>query len=291
MLISMTGFGSAIGEMRGYRFRLEAYSLNHRFLEIKVKLPLVLNGLENEISNLAKSYFERGKIELSVRVEQEPDEIEFNWSRARARAYLEIIEQMKKELGIKEQSALELIINQRDVIMFEPERWGREAWKELKFLFETCFEDLAKSRAQEGERIGEELKERLARLSGFRQKLKEKSDRVLEEARARIKKRIEQLVGREWELEPGRLEQEVVILVSKSDISEELLRIDSNLQQFHLELERAGAKGKKLDFLVQELVREFNTISAKSQEANTSQITIEAKSELERIRQQLQNLE
>jgi len=287
----MTGFGSAIGEVRGYRFRVEAYSLNHRFLEVKAKLPLILNGLENEIAGLAKRYFERGKIELSVRVEQEPEKIEFSWSRARAKAYLEIIEQMKKELGIKEQSALELIINQRDVIMFEPERWGREAWKELKFLFETCFEDLAKSRAEEGERIEQEIRERLNRLSGFWQRLKEKSDKILDEARVRIKKRIEQLVGREWELEPGRLEQEVVILVSKSDISEELERIESHLKQFDLEIEKAGAKGKKLEFLVQELVREFNTISAKSQEANTSQITIEAKSELERIRQQLQNLE
>ena len=292
MLNSMTGFSSITGEARGFKFRLEAKSLNHRFFEMKSRLPGMLFGLDAEIEMLGRKYFERGKIELLVTVEAEPEDLRFSWSRPMANAYLKAFEEMKKELGLTGELNLELLISQKDVIISEPERWGKQYWPELEPLFRTCFEELKRARDKEGERLEQDLKKRLMRIGELLELVKSKQEWVINETKAKLEKRIEKLLSEEGTvIDDGRLEQEVVIFASRSDISEEVERIASHLKQFQIELREPGAKGKKLDFLTQELNREFNTISAKSQNPELSHWAVEAKAELEKIRQQLQNIE
>jgi len=291
MLSSMTGFAAVTGQVKGYTFALEARSFNHRFLELKARLPAVLNGMEYEIQTIARQYFERGKIELCVTVESEPDKIELRWSKPLAKAYLQMFRQMQKQAGLSGKIDLELLISQKDVIMFEPERWGRESRPELDAVFKKCFESLQQARKQEGERLEAELKSRLGAVADLWKKISSRQEPAALEAKLKLKKRVEQLLGEGVSLDPGRLEQEVAILASRSDVTEELDRIQSHLKQFNREMEQAGAKGKKLDFLTQEMNREFNTLGAKGQSVEVAQWVIEAKTELERIRQQLQNIE
>jgi uncharacterized protein (TIGR00255 family) len=291
MMTSMTGYSCVSGEVKGFRFNIEARSLNHRFLEFKAKLPAILMGMEYELENLAKKYFERGKVEVLVTVEGEPEEIELKWSRPMARAFVKILGEMEREFQIAAPIDLQLLVNQKNVIIQEPERWGKETRPELEKIFQQCFELLVEARKREGERLEMDMVGRLGLISKLRTSISSKQDVLATEARNKLNKRVEQLVGEGIALDRGRLEQELAILAARSDITEELERIGSHLEQFNLELKKPGAKGKKLDFLTQELNREFNTIGAKGQNAEVSQWVIEAKSELERIRQQLQNIE
>jgi len=291
MMNSMTGFATVSGEAKGYRFCLEARSFNHRFFEFKCRLPVMLNGLEYALEEMAGKYFERGKIELVITVESEPETIELKWSKPAAKAYLKIFRQMQKQLGIAGKIDLPLLISQKDVILSEARRWGKESPPELEKLFRRGFEALAEARRREGLKLESDLAERLSRIEQFWGKIRAGRECFIEEAKSRLQKRVGQLLGECTALEPGRLEQEVAILASRSDIAEELDRIQSHFRQFRKEMGQAGAKGKKLDFLTQEMNREFNTIGAKGQNAELAQIVIEAKTELERIRQQLQNIE
>jgi len=291
MLSSMTGFSSVTGEVRGFKFRIEARSLNHKFLEIKTRLPEMLFGLELEIEMLSRKYFERGKIELLVGIEAEPLDLSFSWSRPLAKAYLKAFQEMKTELGIKGEANLELLISQKDDIISEPERWGRKAWPDLEPIFRSCFEQLAGARQEEGLRLEQDLKKRLRRIGELLEKIRGKQDTVPAEARIKLRKKLEKILTEGTELEPGRLEQEIVMIAARADISEEVERIVSHLRQFELGLNQEGAKGRKLDFLTQELNREFNTMGAKTPNPELSYWSVEAKTELERIRQQLQNIE
>jgi len=291
MMNSMTGFAAISGEAKGYSFSLEARSFNHRFFEFRCRLPAMLNGLEYALEEMARKYFERGKIELAVMVESEPEEIELKWSKPAAKAYLKIFRQMQKQLGIAGKIELPLLISQKDVILSEAGRWGKESPPELEALFKRGFEALAEARSQEGLKLQADLAERLSRIEQLWQKVSAGRERLVAEAKSRLKKRVEQLLEQGVKLDEGRLEQEVAILASRSDIAEEMDRIQSHLRQFQKEMAQPGAKGKKLDFLTQEMNREFNTIGAKGQNAELAQMVIEAKTELERVRQQLQNIE
>jgi len=291
MLTSMTGFAAVSGEVKGFKLSIEARSLNHRFFEFKAKLPLVLAGTEFDIEALARKYFERGRIELTATIESEPEAVELSWSRPLAKACLKTFRQMKKELKLSGPIDLQLLINQKNVILFEPERWGKECRPELERIFQRCFEELAKARAEEGERLSADLQARLSAVGDSYELIRGRSEAISAEAKTKLKKRLEQLLKEGIQLDPGRLEQEAAILAARMDISEELDRIASHLEQFRKEMGQEGARGKKLDFLSQELNREFNTISSKSQSAEVSKWVVDAKSELERIRQQLQNIE
>lgn len=291
MLNSMTGFSAVSAEVKGYRFCLEARSLNHRFFEFKARLPSMLNGMEQELESLAKKSFERGKIELNVTIESEPEQMELRWSRSRAMAYLQIFSEMKKELGVAGEIDLQLLINLKNDILVEPKRWGENTRPELEKAFQQCFEELSRARGREGERLAADLKERVDRIGHLKGAISSKQETIATDAKARLKKRVEQLLGEGIAFDKGRLEQELAILSARSDISEELDRIASHLKQFRQEFNEPGGKGKKLDFLTQELNREFNTIGTKAQNTEVSQWVIEAKTELERIRQQLQNIE
>jgi uncharacterized protein (TIGR00255 family) len=287
----MTGFSAVSAEVKGYRFCLEARSLNHRFFEFKARLPAMLNGMEQELESLAKKSFERGKIEINVTIESEPEQMELRWSRSRAMAYLQIFSEMKKELGVAGEIDLQLLINLKNDILVEPKRWGENTRTELGKIFQQCFEELSEARGREGERLAADLKERVDRIDHLKGAISSKQETIASDAKARLKRRVEQLLGEGIAFDKGRLEQELAILSARSDISEELDRIASHLKQFRQEFNEPGGKGKKLDFLTQELNREFNTIGTKAQNTEVSQWVIEAKTELERIRQQLQNIE
>ncbi len=291
MMTSMTGFSAVTGEARGFKFRIEARSLNHRFFEMKIRLPAMLFGLDLEIETLAKKYFERGKLELMVEVEAEPQDLSFSWSRPLAKAYLKTFEELKDELGLRGGVDLELLLSQKDVIISGPDKWGKQYWPELEPLFSSSFEALVKARRAEGARLESELRKHLDRIGELREMVKGRQDQSVGEFKAKLEKKIEKLLADGVQLDEGRLEQEVALLASRSDIAEELERISSHLKQFRLELETEGPKGKKLDFLLQELNREFNTVASKNQNAELAYAVVEAKSELERIRQQVQNIE
>ncbi len=291
MLVSMTGFASVQGEVKGYLLRAEARSLNHRFFEFRARLPALLSGLELEMESLARNFFERGKIDLNIFIEKEPQDLELKWNRAGARAWLKVLEEMKTELGIKDQITLELLTSQKNVMIIEPERWGKESWAELEKLLRNCFEQLALAREQEGKKLEKDLLKRLEKIKQFKEEIEKQRLAVREELKRRIESQVKILLSEFSQLDEKRLEQEVAYLALRTDISEELVRISSHLEQFHKYLAQPGAKGKKLDFLVQELNREFNTISAKAQNAQISHWVVEAKSELEKIREQLHNVE
>ncbi len=291
MLSSMTGFSSVTGEAGGFQFRLEARSLNHRFLEIKSRLPGMLFGLDPEIEMLARAYFERGKIEILVSIEKEPEDLSLPWSRPRAKALLKTFEEMKDELGLAGELDLGLLISLKDDIISEPERRGKQIWRELEPVFQAGFEQLRKARQEEGNRLEQDLRGRIKRMVELQALIRGREEQALLEARSRLQKRMEKLLAESSALDPGRLEQELAILVTRLDISEEVERISSHLKQFELELDQAGARGRKLDFLTQELNREFNTMGSKTQNLELSHWSVEAKTELERIRQQIQNIE
>jgi len=294
MIRSMTGFGRMEGTAAGKRIQVEMKSLNHRYLEISLRMPAALAALEMEIKKRIGERFTRGKIEVFIRMgnnggmEDSPPMI---LNLPLARQYYALLTQIREELRLSGEVTLEMMAGFRELYLpGEAEENLPALWEGLEPLLVETMDRLAAMRNAEGEALGRDMAERMAVVGRLLQDIARRSPEVVREYRQRLADRVQELT-QGMVIDEARLHQEVAILAEKSDITEEVVRMKSHAGQFMEFLAGGEAVGRKMDFLIQEMNREVNTIGAKSQDGEIARLVIEIKSELAKLREQIQNVE
>ncbi len=276
----------------GYQFTVELRTLNHRFSDVRVKLPRKYSEFEEEIKKRLNAEFSRGRIEVTIIYDEVLDKVQhLTLDIELAKTYKRLLHGLQQQLGLEGNLRLEALLNFRDVFVFQEDEEGRKlAWRALDKALDKAVANCLKMRAEEGKAIADDLNERLGRLRALTKKVEVRAPLVVEEAQQRLHERIQDLLG-ELELDEMRLAQEVAYFAEKSDITEELVRSQSHLKQFQDLITAGGPRGRQLEFLLQEMNREINTIGSKSNDLEIAQRVIQIKTELERLREQIQNVE
>lgn len=292
MIKSMTGYGKAVTETEQGRTIVELRAVNHRYGEISVKLPRNLIAFETDVRKLVGNRLKRGKIDVFVqREEHGAVTAQPQVNLPLARAYRDAFGQLRSELGLPDQVTLQLILAQRDVLVAgevgEDEELLRE---EVLRTIGAALDALETMRAREGEALLVDLVARRATLARLIERVAERAPAVVSEYADRLRERLAQLLGGSG-VDETRFVQEVAIMADRSDVTEELVRFRSHLVQLDDTLALAEPIGRKLDFLMQELNREVNTIGSKANDAEMAALVVELKAELEKIREQVQNIE
>jgi uncharacterized protein (TIGR00255 family) len=293
MLRSMTGFGAAAGEVPpGASIRVEVRSVNHRHLALKLRLPEAFVALEPEVEARVRARCERGSVTLHASVERASGAAAARIDHAAARAYKAELEGLARELGLATTLSLDTLATLPGVIVAAA---APELEESLGAAFlahvEQALDALVVMRAREGVALAADLRKNAAALRDFVARIETRMPAVLAAHKAALERRIQELVGRSVTLEPADLAREVALLCDKLDVSEELARLASHLAQFDELLAKGGRAGRQLDFLVQELLREVNTIGSKCSDAEAAHLVVEAKTHVERLREQVQNIE
>lgn len=292
MLHSMTAFGRGEAVADGYRFTVELRTLNHRFCDIRVKLPRRYTDFEEEIKRKLSSQFSRGRIEVNVVADETLDKVQhLTVDTELAETYKRLLLDLRDKLGIEGGLRLDTLLQFRDIFAFKEDEESRgQAWKVMETALDQGVKQCIHMRREEGSAIEADFSERLNRLETLVREIESRAPLVVIDVQERLQKRIEELLG-QGELDESRLAQEVAIQAEKSDVIEELIRFKSHIQQFGTLLEASGPRGRQLEFVLQEMHREINTIGSKANDVQIGQTVIQIKTELERFREQLQNVE
>ncbi len=296
MIHSMTGFGRAAGTA-GTRFHINVAvkSVNHKFLEVSVRVPEFLWELESIVRTLAVETFSRGKIDISLRVTRldEPDyHVKIN--RKIADKIVPQIRATMEDLGIAPNFTVNDLLRVPDFIKVEAVDAEIEEEDRLKMreIVLEAFKALQEARQAEGESLKKDFETRIGWLQEQSGRVTAEREGLMQETLLSYRTRVNELAALAGTaVDPDRLAQETVIMVEKMDVAEEMTRLTIHLEQFRKLLEGTTAVGKKLDFLTQEILREINTLGAKSRAPNLRSLVVELKTEAERIREQVQNVE
>ncbi len=294
MIKSMTGYGKAEAILAGRKFLIEMKSVNHRFLEISLRMPGMLLPLEGEIKKRIGEQFSRGRIEATLRVDGDgnaENEGRFTLNLPLVRNYHALLGQLKEEFHLGDEVTLAMMAGFRDAfIPAETIQDPATLWEGLSKILADAIRTLTEMREREGESLKRDLTGRLDRIAGFLEGIAGRAPQVVLDYQKRLTDRVRELTGG-MVIDEARLLQEVAIMAEKSDITEEVVRFRSHIGQFADLLAGADAAGRKIDFLIQEMGREINTIGSKSGNAEISRSVIEIKSELAKLREQVQNIE
>jgi uncharacterized protein (TIGR00255 family) len=292
MLKSMTGFGRGEGETTLGKVFVETRSVNHRYCDINIKLPKRLIPFENRIKEIIRTQVSRGRVDIFLKLDSLGEEnVHLTVDRHLAQEYYQALQSLKESLHLKDKITLELVAGAKDVITAKEEIGDLEPfWQEVLPVLKRSFQDLDDMKRSEGESLSKDLQQRLERITQQLEEIKHLSPSRLEAYRNRLRERVHSLLG-EIDVDPSRFQQEVALLAERTDITEEIVRAESHLTQFLILLKAEDSVGRKMDFLVQEIHREVNTVSAKANDAEISQRVVEIKAELEKIREQVQNIE
>lgn len=289
MLISMTGYAAKSFEISAQRFNLEIKSYNHKYLDIIIKIPKAYNYLENQIRKTIGEYVNRGRVEFVFTVEE--TNLERYINRDKAKIVHKLIDELRKSLNIKEDITLTHILYYKDFLLTNNEKLSLSG--EFEELFwgklSEVLKDFNKSRIKEGKELEKDIKKRLRFLEKNILKIEKMLPTIKNNNISKIKKRVFEVFEKANFAE--RLEQEILYITEKLDVSEEIIRFKTHLKNIQNIIKDNSQIGKKLDFYTQELLREINTLIVKSQDAEVSKIGVDIKSEIEKIREQVQNVE
>jgi len=290
---SMTGYAAAEKVNGDTTVSVEMRAYNSRHLDIALRLPPSIVVLEDKVKELVAVQIARGRIEIRVQIKDESDQATaFEIERPRARAIHAALEQLKTELDLKDDIALAHVLGLGGIIKpVEPDGDPDNLWATVEDCLNRSLADLDSMRRKEGNFIAADLSARLSFIEDSLAEIKSGFEALLLQYQERLKGRITALTRETVEIDPARLAQEAAFLADRSDISEEIVRAESHVKQFNRIMDAEEPGGRKLNFLLQELNREFNTIGAKIGHAETSHKIVDIKSELEKIREQIQNVE
>lgn len=291
----MTGYGAAEARTDAGRWVVEARSVNHRFLEVSVRLPRELGALEDRVRAVVGGRVSRGRIEVAV-LKDDPS------PRARsvridvelARRYAEAVRELQRVLEAPDAVPLSVLLSLPDVVRVETEREDPEAaWTAIAPAVDAAVENLVAMRRAEGQRLARDLLRRLDRLETLADQVASRADRVVEDYARRLRRRIGELLRAAGgaEVDDARLAVEVALFAERADISEEITRLRSHFAHMRFLLDGRGPVGRKLEFLLQEIGREVNTIGSKATDLAITQAVLEMKSQLESLREQVANVE
>ena len=291
MIQSMTGFGRGEAANEKYKVTIEMKSVNHRYLDLSVRLPRKLNFYEPAIRNQVKEFAKRGKIDIFVSMEQLQENAEsIQYNPQIAAAYLSGISQMADEFSIDGTIQAYQLARFPDVFTKAEEDDNEEEWIPIvtQALRDAC-EKFAESRI-EGEKLAKDLSEKLDHISDLVDKIETRSPQIVEEYRKKITEKVEQLLG-DTQIDENLLATEIVMFSDKICVDEEMVRLRTHVEHVKETLAAGENIGRKLDFLIQEMNREANTTLSKANDSEVSEYGIDLKTEIEKIREQIQNIE
>ncbi len=289
----MTAYGRAEVEEAGKRLECEVKTVNHRFRDIHLRLPRAFQTLEEELKAVLTSRISRGRIEATVQVDSGQESLTYHLqvNEPLAESYKNVLNALAEKFAVSKKVSLDTLCQLKDIIIFEAEQPDIESFRPLLIkLIEGAVDSLDKMRLKEGENLLQDFLERLERIEAYLGEIEGMVSQIVEDYRIRLKEKISRIV-QEIEIDEGRMAQEVAFFAERADIAEEIVRLRSHILQFREYLSAAEPVGRRLDFLIQEMNREVNTLSTKASNATVSKIAVEMKGELERLREQAQNVE
>ncbi|MEO8206477.1 MAG: YicC/YloC family endoribonuclease [Chthoniobacterales bacterium] len=286
----MTGFGRGEEKAGKVRYLVECTSVNRKQADIAVMLPRELASLETLVRETMAETVSRGRINVMVSYETAKNSASVVDEEAAERAYASML-RLKKRLKLTGEITLDTVLKAPGVISSSTSSLSpKEAWVGILPALKTAIAQLKQMRAREGEHLKRELEKRMKKIQRFSKQMEDRAPHVTTRYREALHKRLQDS-GLPLPLNDDRLMKEIAIFAERSDISEELCRIASHLKQFSEKIAATEPVGKSLEFITQEIFRELNTIGAKANDVETSRIAVESKSELEKIREQLSNIE
>jgi len=291
LLVSMTGFGRGTSSGRGWKFSVEVRSVNHRFREISPKLPRELSSLEERLVELLKERICRGRVDVYVSAErtgEAPRRLKVD--KGLAMAYYNSLRELQTELAIPGNWGVELVAAFPEIFSLSEDEGSEDAWPPLRDAVTEALDRLCEMRGREGRAMCEALRERVASVGGLVEEIERSAPEAIEEYRQRLEEQVSEYLS-EGAIDEDRLAAEIVLYAERSDVHEEVVRLKSHLEQLEETLQQDGPVGRKLEFICQELNREMNTIGAKSTSSRIGRAVVEAKSDLEKIRELAQNVE
>jgi uncharacterized protein (TIGR00255 family) len=293
MLNSMTAYSKSEKNQEKLTVQIEIRSYNSKYLDIALRIPHGYLALEEKLKALIGCKVSRGRIEVNLQVREDSDEAyAFEINIPKTRAYYDSLVQLKDKFNINSEISMDLLVSGGAIIKPVEMDLDMEAcWPVFKDCMNEAINNLIAMRKKEGNFLEADM---VARLDGIEERIdqiQEESSDLLSHCQQRLKDRIAVLTKGIIEINPDRIAQEAAFLTDRSDISEEIVRAASHIKQFRAIMNSAEPAGRKLNFLMQELNREFNTMGSKTNDTNVSHIIVEVKSDLEKIREQLQNVE
>ena len=292
MIKSMTGFGRCEITENDRKFTVEMKAVNHRYLDVNVKMPKKLNFFESSIRNELKNYVTRGKIDLFITYEDLSENTSnVHYNKELAAEYLKYLRQMQQDFGLEDDIRVSTLSKYPDVFtMEENDGDEEEIWKELKKAIDGAAEMFVQSRITEGENLKNDLIAKLDNMLVLVDFIAKRSPQIIAEYRQRLMEKVKEMLG-DNTVDEARLVTEVTIFADKVCVDEEMVRLRSHVETTKSALIEGGSIGRKLDFIAQEMNREANTILSKSNDLEISNCGIELKTEIEKVREQIQNIE
>jgi uncharacterized protein (TIGR00255 family) len=289
---SMTSFARETFALRGTEYTLEIRSVNSRFREVATKLPFSQPELEEHVRQKVADYINRGRVHLSITRDKPVDAaVKVDFNESLARGFCDALLRLRESLGLAGDIDISMMTQLKDLFIFNVPKEDEEGlWLEIEPLLDQALRAMVAMRLREGTALERDLRERLAFIETTLERIDVLKENLVSDYAARLKEKTKVLTEG-LEIDDQRLAMEVAILADKSDVTEELVRLRSHLEQFRGIMASEEPVGRKLDFLVQEINREVNTIGSKVNNAEISQMTVEVKSQLEKIREQIQNIE
>ena len=293
MLISMTGFGRAECQDGDYTYKAEIRSVNNRFIEINTRLPKAFLDMELSLKKLIKSHCARGSINITITLANSNDgsgEWDVKPNLPLATQYVKALKEIQTSLGLEGQIHIDSVIGLRDVIKIEQIAIDPAKESLLLTMAESALESLQKMREEEGAHLQKDLAERIDSIEKHTAQIEKRQPQIIQECKSRLKEKIK-LLNDGIDVDESRLAQETAILADRCDITEEITRLTSHLIQFRKLFDSSEPIGRKLEFITQEINREVNTMGSKSSDTEMANLVIDIKSTLEKIREQLANIE
>ena len=292
MIKSMTGFGRCEVQKDSRKFTVELKSVNHRYLDVNIRMPKKLNFFETAIRTLLKSYANRGKVDIFITYEDlSQAQVSVKYNAALAAEYMKYLKQMEEEFGLENDVRVSTLSRYPEVFTMEEQSEDEEElWNGLKEALEGAFAQFVETRKTEGENLKKDILSKLDILSeqiGF---IEERSPQIVAEYRAKLEEKMKELLS-DTQIEESRIAAEVILFADKICTDEEVVRLKSHISHMRSTLEEQDEIGRKLDFIAQEMNREANTILSKANDIEVSDCAISLKTEIEKIREQIQNIE
>lgn len=292
MIKSMTGFGRYESQQGERKFTVEMKAVNHRYFDVSIKMPKKLSFFESSIRAVLKNDIQRGKVDIFITYEDLTEEnVSLKYNENIAAEYLKYYRKMAETFGLEDDVRVSLLGRCPEVLTMEEQTVDeKEIWAVLETALRGACDQFVQSRIREGEALKEDIFAKLDAMARNVEAVQERFPLIMEAYRTKLTDKVHELLG-DAQIEEGRIAAEVVLFADKICTDEETVRLRSHIDSMRAELEKGGSVGRKLDFIAQEMNREANTILSKANDLATSNLAIDLKTEIEKVREQIQNIE
>lgn len=292
MLKSMTGYGRCELLNDGKKILAEVKSVNHRYSDYSIKVPRYYGFLEDKVRKKASEYISRGKVDIYIAIESYTDDgTEISLKEDYAKNYIDTLCTLRDKFGLKDDISVMSVARNQDIFNIERKQTDEELiWSITEPVLENALRDFSDMREREGGRIELDLKQRIEYMKALAKKIDERSPKTVEEYREKLYNKLKEILE-DRDIDEVRILTEAAIFADKVAVNEEMVRLASHFQEFYNIISANEPAGRKLDFLVQEINREVNTTGSKANDIEIAKTVVELKGEIEKVREQIQNIE